>query len=220
MQTEQPKGPTSHYAASNESVIGGETRPTHETLVPPDSGMSTRSTPGVACDRAKEFLPTILVVDDERGPRIALEWLLGHQNVCRVIQCDTPESAMTALTSNPLIEVVVMDRRMPQMSGDVLAMKLKGIRPGLRIILHTAMDEENEDLESSLFFAKLRKPACANGLVARVVDAVLRGEKPEGSGVARKFESAAPFAVAGVAGPGVRLSSRLSPDIMLSVIDS
>lgn len=77
----------------------------------------------------------ILVVDDEEGIRESLKLILGdHYDI---ILTDSGEQALRLVEGDPAIALVLMDIKMPKVSGlDVLkAMKAK--RPDLNVIMVT-----------------------------------------------------------------------------------
>ena len=54
--------------------------------------------------------PTVLVVDDERGPRLALELIL--QRDYRVLTAESGEEALDVLRAEP-VDAVTLDLKMP-----------------------------------------------------------------------------------------------------------
>jgi CheY-like chemotaxis protein len=84
----------------------------------------------------------ILVVDDE--PLVAAMVVdqlneLGY----RATACANGPEALEAFAAEPrAIDLVVTDMTMPGMTGDVLAQRLKSLRPGLPVILCTGYSEK------------------------------------------------------------------------------
>jgi CheY-like chemotaxis protein len=75
----------------------------------------------------------VLVVDDEEHVRTVLHGYLvhgGHTAVC----VGTADEALAAIASSDL-DVVLLDRAMPDMSGDQLAVLIRQARPQVRILM-------------------------------------------------------------------------------------
>ena len=87
----------------------------------------------------------ILVVDDEQDIRLVTRVLLeleGHQ----VRDVPSGAAALELLRSDPSVEIVFLDLRMPEMSGwDVLAeLRRDGLLDRLRVVVFTAHMEPRE----------------------------------------------------------------------------
>ena len=83
----------------------------------------------------------ILVVDDEpmvAGMVVELLGELGYRAVC----CHDGAEALATVAADPgAVDLVITDMTMPGMTGDVLAQRLKSLRPGLPVILCTGYSE-------------------------------------------------------------------------------
>ena len=79
--------------------------------------------------------PKVLIVDDEEGIRESLKLILNDDY--DLILTDSAEQALRCLDKDPSVGLVLMDIKMPKVSGlDVLkAMKAK--RPDLNVIMVT-----------------------------------------------------------------------------------
>ena len=78
--------------------------------------------------------PTVLVVDDERGPRLALELIL--QRDYRVLTAESGEEALDVLRSEP-VDAVTLDLKMPGLAGHNTLSIIRGIDPDLPVIVIT-----------------------------------------------------------------------------------
>ena len=93
--------------------------------------------------------PTILVVDDERGPRLALELILRRD--FRVLTADSGEQALEILRSEP-VDAVTLDLKMPGLAGQNTLSLIRGIDPDLPVIIITGYGS----YESAVKALKLR----------------------------------------------------------------
>jgi len=93
--------------------------------------------------------PTILVVDDERGPRLALELILRRD--FRVLTADSGEQALEILRSEP-VDAVTLDLKMPGLAGQNTLSLIRGIDPDLPAIIITGYGS----YESAVKALKLR----------------------------------------------------------------
>jgi DNA-binding NtrC family response regulator len=78
--------------------------------------------------------PTVLVVDDERGPRLALELIL--QRDYRVLTAESGEEALDVLRAEP-VDAVTLDLKMPGLAGHNTLSIMRGIDPDLPVIVIT-----------------------------------------------------------------------------------
>ena len=89
---------------------------------------------------------SILIAEDEELVCKFLERILLPTNAS-VIWAHDGNSAVDNCTSNDKIDIVLMDIKLPGLSGHEAVKKIKAIRPGLPIIAQTAfaMDEDREE---------------------------------------------------------------------------
>lgn len=80
------------------------------------------------------FSTTIAIVDDNESVLRSLELTLKVLGIS-ALTFACPESALASLADYPGRLLVLTDLRMPQLSGDVLATKLKQRRPETHIIM-------------------------------------------------------------------------------------
>ncbi|MFH1245368.1 MAG: response regulator [Candidatus Omnitrophota bacterium] len=78
---------------------------------------------------------TILIVDDDIGPRQALRFIL--QDNYHVLTCEDTQQALNAVANNE-IDLVLLDIRMPKMDGLELLKAMKLINPNLEAVFVTA----------------------------------------------------------------------------------
>jgi len=83
---------------------------------------------------------SILVVDDEALVREAMQRLLEHDGY-EVEAFSDGQSVLKRLQERTF-DLIITDFSMPNMSGDELVTRIRGISPGQRIILATAYVEE------------------------------------------------------------------------------
>jgi DNA-binding response OmpR family regulator len=93
--------------------------------------------------------PTVLVVDDERGPRLALQLVLQRQY--RVLTAESGEEALEILRSEP-VDAVTLDLKMPGLAGQNTLSLIRGIDPNLPVIIITGYGS----YESAVNALKLR----------------------------------------------------------------
>ncbi len=116
----------------------------------------------------------LLVVDDEANVRSALARALALRGY-RTDQAASGHQALRMLESNPY-DLMVLDIRMPGMSGVEVMQRARQIRPDLLIIILTG----HASLESAIAAVKshahdyLLKPASLHDLAAAVVSALER----------------------------------------------
>jgi DNA-binding NtrC family response regulator len=108
---------------------------------------------------------TVLVVDDEDGPREALRLALGRQFT--VLIADSGEAALRALGDTP-IDVVMLDLRMPGMGGLETLRRIRELDPDVEVVIVTAVAPYDVAWECMRLraFDVLRKPFSGAEIVA------------------------------------------------------
>ena len=91
---------------------------------------------------------TILIVEDEYTSFLFIESLFEELDA-KLIWVETGASAIEMVKINPLISLILMDIRIPDMSGYEITAKIKELRPDLPIIAQTANAMEG-DMEKAL----------------------------------------------------------------------
>ena len=77
---------------------------------------------------------SVLVVDDERGPRLALQLIL--QREFRVVAAESGERALDLLEREP-VEAVTLDLKMPGLGGPETLSRMREADPELPVIIIT-----------------------------------------------------------------------------------
>lgn len=101
--------------------------------------------------------PTVLVVEDELGPRESLRAVL--QADYQVLLATEGEQALQIIEYAP-VDVVLLDLRLPGLSGWQVVNKLKALHPSLKVIVVTSYEPDervNQELCPHLF-AYIVKP--------------------------------------------------------------
>lgn len=86
--------------------------------------------------RAKGNAKGILCVDDE-GIGLSIHKMLLESRGYKVFTAESGPDALVLLSSE-MIDLVILDYLMPGMNGDVVAQKIKDLRPDLPIIMLSA----------------------------------------------------------------------------------
>jgi DNA-binding NtrC family response regulator len=92
---------------------------------------------------------TVLVVDDERGPRLALQLIL--QREFRVLTAQSGEEALEILKSES-VDAITLDLKMPGLAGQNTLSLIRGVDPDLPVIIITGYGS----YESAVKALKLR----------------------------------------------------------------
>jgi len=79
----------------------------------------------------------ILIVEDEPINSELLEVLLKRKNLSYLLAYDG-EHAMELFENNNYIDLVLLDIKLPNMSGEDVLVKMKALRPEVPIIVQTA----------------------------------------------------------------------------------
>jgi DNA-binding NtrC family response regulator len=101
--------------------------------------------------------PTVLVVDDETGPREALRLVLGREY--RVLTASGGDQALAILRNEP-VDVVTLDLRMPGLDGVATLERIREISTEVEVVIITAFGS-NESVGETLYlgaFSYLNKP--------------------------------------------------------------
>jgi PAS domain S-box-containing protein len=117
----------------------------------------------------------ILLVDDEEHVRKSTRLALEANNYQVVTGANGREALARLLENQDAIKLVITDLMMPVMSGLDLARALRGIKPGLKVIVTTGLDQDSKRTELAALGVTeiLSKPFVATdllGAVRRVLD--------------------------------------------------
>jgi PAS domain S-box-containing protein len=118
---------------------------------------------------------TILVVDDEPAVLAAAARIL-RENGYATLEAGTYEQAITLAETHQLqLRLLLTDSVMPRMSGDALADRISGLRPGLPVLYMTGYGQGASPLGSSDPGARVQKPFTAQTLLQAVQEALNAG---------------------------------------------
>ena len=114
-------------------------------------------------------MPRILLVDDEESFRTSLEQRLTLRGY-EVTGVGTGQEAVKAARSDPDLEVVVLDLKLPDMGGEQVLKEIRIFRPALQVIMLTGHGSMESAMESGRLdaFAYLEKPCDIDNLLKTV----------------------------------------------------
>jgi signal transduction histidine kinase/CheY-like chemotaxis protein len=120
--------------------------------------------------KEKKFL---IVEDDQYNADLIAEYL--NNTGATVIFSESGKKAVSAYADNPDIDLIIMDIRLPEMSGIEAARLLHEINPEIPIIAQTAyaLDEDRESLNSAGFCDIIIKPVSKRYFL-QAIDYVLK----------------------------------------------
>ena len=125
-------------------------------------------------DTTKQNTPIVLVVDDEEAIREAVRDILELVDIQSILASNGREAIALFNEHRGRIRAILLDLRMPVMSGTETYEKLRQLDTEVRIILSSGYDEKvstlNFDADGALVF--LRKPYALDALLACVQDAL------------------------------------------------
>ena len=106
-----------------------------------------------------ELVETILVAEDDNFNFILIERILKAKNY-KIIRAEDGEKAVEIIAKNKDIDLILMDIKMPKLSGHQAFEMIKKMRPKLSIIAQTAFtsSEEVEKIFKTGFSGYLSKP--------------------------------------------------------------
>jgi len=87
--------------------------------------------------------PTVLVVEDQLGPRESLRAIL--QSDYRILLAEEGEQALHFVT-HETVDVVLLDLRLPGLSGIQVMEKIKALRPSIEVIVVTSYASAEAEL--------------------------------------------------------------------------
>ncbi|MGH7899156.1 MAG: response regulator [Candidatus Binatia bacterium] len=101
--------------------------------------------------------PTVLVVDDEEGPREALRMVLAQQ--FRVLTAASGEQALAIVARDP-VDVVTLDLRMPGLDGVATLELMRQIAPDLGVVVITGYGSRETVMDTVYLgaFSYMNKP--------------------------------------------------------------
>ena len=90
---------------------------------------------------------TILIVEDEESSRLLIENFLSSLNF-NIISTDTGEDAIEICQANNNINLVLMDLKLPKMSGFEATTQIKNLHKNIFVVAQTALMFDNEKQHS------------------------------------------------------------------------
>jgi CheY-like chemotaxis protein len=112
---------------------------------------------------------SVLIVDDEPSVQRFVERVLSEAGYVTTVAGDGPE-ALEAASKMEQFDILVTDVMMPQMTGDELARRLRGLRPSLKVLYLTGFSDRLFKEKVTLWAdeAFLDKPCSLKGLLEAV----------------------------------------------------
>jgi sodium-dependent dicarboxylate transporter 2/3/5 len=114
-------------------------------------------------------MPKLLIVDDEDQFREMLKKRLELRGY-DVVALDNGTDAIKVARNDSDIDVVILDRKMPDMDGEEVLADIRGFRPALPVIMLTGHGSMRSAMETGKLeaFAYLEKPADLDNLVRTI----------------------------------------------------
>jgi CheY-like chemotaxis protein len=115
---------------------------------------------------------TILIVDDEPAVRQVSQLYL-EQNGFRILIAENGPQALKIFHEHgSTIDLVLLDLTMPEMSGEEVLHKLRGMRTDIRIILSSGYSEQEilGLIEGATYTSFIRKPYRPKALLDKVLE--------------------------------------------------
>lgn len=114
-------------------------------------------------------MPKVLLVDDEDSFREPLARRLELRGL-QIVEADKGEDAVKLIRSDSEIDIIILDRKMPGMSGEQSLQEMKRFRPELQVIMLTAHGSLESAMETGRLdaYAYFQKPCDFDTLVATI----------------------------------------------------
>ena len=115
-------------------------------------------------------MPKLLIVDDENEFRKSLVNRLNLRGFDN-IDVDNGEDAVKLIRSDSEIDVVILDRKMPAMSGEQVLKEIKSFRPEMQVIMLTGHGSMESAMETGRLeaYSYLEKPCEIDELI-RIIE--------------------------------------------------
>lgn len=149
-----------------ESIINKGSTFTFTILCGTSAGISQQSVYTETTDLKDKH---ILIVDDNSTNLNILKTQLSYFHFIPVL-ANSGLDALSILSTNNTIDLVISDMNMPEMDGIHLAKKIKRIRAKLPVILLSSTDTHQADADPSLFDVIISKPVKQQVLLKHIVD--------------------------------------------------
>jgi PAS domain S-box-containing protein len=128
VNSELGKGSSFHFTIPYKNILAGDL-------------YNQQVLKGLKVDSKKQ--KTILIVEDEISNYLLLEAYLSDSNL-NILKAENGVEAVTACLSNPEIDLVLMDIKLPEMNGYEATKQIKRFRPSLPVIAQTAYASETD----------------------------------------------------------------------------
>ncbi|WP_316753828.1 response regulator [Pedobacter gandavensis] len=113
----------------------------------------------------------VMIVDDNATNLTILNNQLGHWNL-QPISASSAKQALSILSVDPEIDLVITDMHMPGMDGVMLAKLMKLRYPSVPMLLLSSIGEEFEESQRGLFYSVVTKPIHQHALSKQVSNAL------------------------------------------------
>lgn len=113
----------------------------------------------------------VMVVDDNATNLTVLNKQLGYWNL-QPISASSAKQALSMLSLDPAIDLVITDMQMPGMDGVMLAKLMKQRYPFIPVLLLSSIGEEFEERQRGLFYSVMTKPLRQHVLNKQVSNAL------------------------------------------------
>jgi len=123
-------------------------------------------------------MSTVLIVDDENRFRTSLARRLKMRGY-PTLDVDNGEDAIKLIRSRSDIDVVILDRKMPKLTGEQALKEMKSFRPELQVIMLTGHGSMQSAMETGRLeaYAYLQKPCEVEDLIG-VIEAAREDRIP------------------------------------------
>jgi len=127
--------------------------------------------------KTKNNIETILVAEDDNFNYLLIEKILKLKNY-KIIRAEDGEEAVEISLNNDNIDLVLMDIKMPKMSGHKAFEEIKKVKPEMPIIAQTAYtsSEEVEEIFKTGFTNYISKPISKEKLYS-LIEKVLKNKR-------------------------------------------
>ena len=103
-------------------------------------------------------MPRVVLVVDDEPLVLAITASMLEDFGCEVVTAGNAPEALTKLSDDPRVEILITDINMPGMDGYELAEKAKRVREGLKVIVLSGREQDGSE------FPLIRKPFLENDL--------------------------------------------------------
>lgn len=114
----------------------------------------------------------VLLVDQDSADRSRIATALAERGIA-TLEVDRGEEALKLVRSSSDIDIVVLDRKLPGMTGEQLLQEIKSFKPAVHVIMLTAHGSYRSAMESGRLdaFSYLEKPCEIDDLEAVIAEA-------------------------------------------------